>query len=160
MTEDDAGRDLTELTSYIVASYVSNHRLGVYELAELIGSVHGTLAGIQSGNVVTEPEVQQPAVPVKKSVMPDYIICLEDGKKFKSLKRHLRTAYGLTPDQYRAKWGLPANYPMVAPSYAKARSDLAKRMGLGQPRREEEEEVAPPVPVKAAPRKRAAAREA
>ena len=101
----------------------------------LINEVHGALLKVGGGTVEMPAEAPKPAISVKRSVTPDYIICLEDGKKFKSLKRHLRTQYGMTPEQYREKWGLPADYPMVAPNYAKARSELAKEMGLGQQRR-------------------------
>ena len=124
--EDTARNEhLIELTADIVAAYVGNNPLQMAELPGLIAQVHSALSGI-SGNVVEETaEPLKPAVSVKKSVTPEYIICLEDGKKFKSLKRHLRTHYDLTPEQYREKWGLPADYPMVAPSYAEARSRLA-----------------------------------
>ena len=104
-------------------------------VAAVIGDVHAALSRIAHGNVEAPAEAPKPAVPIRKSVTPDYIICLEDGKKFKSLKRHLRTQYNITPEQYREKWGLPPDYPMVAPNYAKARSQLAKDMGLGQQRR-------------------------
>jgi predicted transcriptional regulator len=104
-------------------------------LPALIASVHAALAKVGSGAEEQPKEELRPAVPIKKSITPDYVICLDDGKKFKSLKRHLRTAYGLTPDQYRARWDLPSDYPMVAPNYAKARSELATKMGLGQKRR-------------------------
>ena len=133
----DTPDTLVELTAYVISAYVSNHQLPVADLTGLIAEVHGALGRAVSGAAAPEPapEPQKPAVPVKKSVGPDFIICLEDGKKFKSLKRHLRTAYGLTPQEYREKWDLPADYPMVAPSYAAARSELAKKLGLGQQRR-------------------------
>ena len=134
MTEALA-RDNIELCADIVSAFVSNNSLPVAELPSLIGSVHSALAGVAARNSNEVPAPLSPAVPIKKSVRPDFIICLEDGKKFKSLKRHLRTAYDLTPDQYRSKWGLGADYPMVAPNYAAARSELAKSMGLGQKRR-------------------------
>ncbi|MEE4016062.1 MucR family transcriptional regulator [Roseibium sp. FZY0029] len=123
-----------ELTSDIVSSYVSNNTVAAADLAGLIASVHKAL--VSAAQKTQEPEVVEvvPAVPIKKSVGGDFIICLEDGKKFKSLKRHLRTHYDLTPEEYRAKWNLPADYPMVAPNYAAARSELAKQMGLGQQR--------------------------
>jgi predicted transcriptional regulator len=134
--EDDFVQDAAfiELTSDIVSAYVANNTVAAPELAELIASVHKALTS--SAQKAQEPEVVElvPAVPVKKSVGNDFIICLEDGKKFKSLKRHLRTHYDLTPEDYRAKWNLPADYPMVAPNYAAARSELAKKMGLGQQR--------------------------
>jgi len=126
--------NLIELTAEIVSAYVSNNSVASGELPRLIGDVHSALNRTADGAGEPESEPQKPAVSVRKSVTPDYIICLEDGKRFKSLKRHLRTHYDLTPDEYRAKWGLPADYPMVAPNYAKARSNLAKEMGLGQKR--------------------------
>jgi predicted transcriptional regulator len=125
---------LVELTAEIISSYVANNVVSPAELPALIGSVHGAL----SGTSVPEAEVVEdlkPAVSIKKSITPDFLICLEDGKKFKSLKRHLRTHYDLSPEAYREKWGLPVDYPMVAPNYARARSQLAKKMGLGQGRR-------------------------
>ncbi|MYZ48372.1 MucR family transcriptional regulator [Propylenella binzhouense] len=125
---------LIELTAEIVSAYVSNNSISSAELTGLINQVHSALVRSSGGKAEPEAEPPKPAVPPKKSVMPDYIICLEDGKKFKSLKRHLRTHYNLTPEQYREKWGLPADYPMVAPNYAQARSQLAKEMGLGQKR--------------------------
>lgn len=124
-----------DLAADIVSAYVSNNSVPVTDLPLLIGEVHSALLRLGGGPAEPQAEAPKPAVPVKKSVMPDYIVCLEDGKKFKSLKRHLRTQYGMTPEQYREKWGLPADYPMVAPNYAAARSELAKSMGLGQQRR-------------------------
>jgi predicted transcriptional regulator len=123
--------DIMDLTAHIVANYVGNNSAAVGDLPSLIKNVHAALAGISAPQA---PPVEQktPAVSVKKSITPDAIICLEDGRKFKSLKRHLRTKYNLSPEEYRAKWGLPKDYPMVAPSYAAARSTLAKSMGLGQ----------------------------
>ncbi len=123
---------LIELTADIVAAYVSTNNIASDDLTMLIQDVHKALHRTATG--ATEPKTPPlaPAVSVKKSVTPDYLICLEDGKKFKSLKRHLRTQYELTPEEYRHKWGLPASYPMVAPNYAKARSALAKKMGLGR----------------------------
>ncbi|TIW05426.1 MAG: MucR family transcriptional regulator [Mesorhizobium sp.] len=133
MTEDAENNTdaLIELTADVVSAYVSNNPLPVGELPALIGQVHAALKGTMGGPVA-KPEDLKPAVPIRKSVTPDYIISLEDGKKFKSLKRHLATHYGLTPEEYRAKWGLSADYPMVAPNYAAARSALAKTMGLGR----------------------------
>jgi len=123
---------LIELTADVVAAYVSNNPVPVGELPNLIADVHAALGRV-GGTVEAPPiEKQKPAVNPKRSVHEDYIICLEDGKKFKSLKRHLMTHYNLTPDQYREKWGLDASYPMVAPHYAAARSQLAKKMGLGR----------------------------
>lgn len=127
--------DLVEMTAEIVSAYVSANTVAPQDLPGLIRIVHATLREVAGGVPVVLDTDQEPAVAVKKSVTPDYIICLEDGKKFKSLKRHLRTRYAMTPEEYRAKWGLPHDYPMVAPNYAKARSDLAKRMGLGLARR-------------------------
>lgn len=124
-----------ELAADIVSAYVSNNAVSANELVTLLADVHGALQRVDKGEVEVVVEPLKPAVPPKKSVMPDYIVCLEDGKRFKSLKRHLRTQYNLTPEAYREKWGLPADYPMVAPNYAAARSALAKEMGLGQQRR-------------------------
>ncbi len=122
------------LTADIVASHVSNNALSVDELPKLIQKVHETLRGLQSG-AASPAEELTPAVPIKKSVKPDFIVCLEDGKKLKMLKRHLKTRYNLTPEEYRAKWGLPADYPMVAPNYAEQRRELAKQIGLGRARK-------------------------
>ncbi len=128
----DAERSsLVALTAEIVSAYVSKTSISANELSGLIDEVHTALARASGTVEIPEREDSKPAVAVKKSVTPDYIICLEDGKKFKSLKRHLRTHYGLSPDEYRTKWGLPHDYPMVAPNYAAARSSLAKKMGLG-----------------------------
>ena len=125
--------DITSLTARIVAAYVSHHQLPVSELPRLIQSVRDSLQRLTApAEEAPAKEELKPAVPIKKSVTPDYIICLEDGKKLKMLKRHLMSSYGITPDEYRAKWGLPADYPMVAPNYAKARSDLAVKLGLGR----------------------------
>ena len=126
----------TELAAEIVAAFVSNNSVPASALPELIASVHAAFRQLGSANAEPEPEPLSPAVPIRKSVKPDSIVCLEDGKRFKSLKRHLRTDHDLTPDEYRAKWGLPKDYPMVAPTYAAARSELAKSMGLGQRRKE------------------------
>lgn len=136
--DEPAPKDLVGLTAEIVSAYVSNNTVTAADLAGLIGDVHLALTRA-SGGAISEAQERselRPAVPVKKSVTDDYLICLEDGKKFKSLKRHLRTQYKLSPDQYRAKWDLPPNYPMVAPNYAAARSQLAKKMGLGTSRRD------------------------
>ena len=124
--------EIVQLTADIVSAYVANNKIGTNELSKLIEEVH--LALVRAPAAATEPEQKPlvPAVAIRKSVTPDYIVSLEDGRKFKSLKRHLQGSYGMTPDEYRAKWGLPRDYPMVAPNYAKARSDLAKRMGLGR----------------------------
>lgn len=124
--------ELLEMTADIVSAYVSNNTIAAETLPSLIANIHSALSQVSGGVVEAEPEPKEPAVPVRKSITPDYLICLEDGRKFKSLKRHLRTKYNMSPEEYRAKWGLPKDYPMVAPNYAKARSDLAKQMGLGQ----------------------------
>jgi predicted transcriptional regulator len=132
--EANASSNYIDLAADIVSAYVTKNSVPVTELPALIGNVHRALAEVAAG----KPEPVQPPTPVvsiRKSITPDYILCLEDGKKFKSLKRHLRTAYDMTPDQYRQKWGLPPDYPMVAPNYAAARSQLAKSMGLGQQRK-------------------------
>ena len=130
--EIDRG-ELLALTTEIVASHVSNNDVPVNELPQLIKQIYGTLSDLTSGAdpAVAEEARPRPAVSIKKSVTPDHIVCLEDGKKLKMLKRHLMTSYKLTPDQYRQRWGLPADYPMVAPNYAKQRSQLAKKIGLG-----------------------------
>jgi predicted transcriptional regulator len=124
--------ELIDMTAEIVASYVTAHALPAAELTNLIHSVHKALAEAAKAPREAEPAPKEPAVSIRKSLTPDYIVCLEDGRKFKSLKRHLRTKYNLSPEDYRAKWGLAKDYPMVAPNYARARSDLAKQMGLGQ----------------------------
>jgi predicted transcriptional regulator len=124
--------ELVEFAADIVAAYVGNNSVPATELPNLINDVIKALTGAVATGGEVALEEARPAVPIKKSVTPDYIICLEDGKKFKSLKRHLRTHYDLTPERYREKWGLPADYPMVAPNYAIARSKLARQMGLGQ----------------------------
>ena len=123
---------LLEMTADIVSAYVGNNNVQAVEVPGLISSIHAALSQVSGGAVEPEPEPKEPAVPIRKSITPDYLICLEDGRKLKSLKRHLRTKYNMSPEEYRAKWGLPKDYPMVAPNYAKARSDLAKQMGLGQ----------------------------
>ena len=130
--------DLIEMTAEVVAAYVSKNHVRVAELPGLISTVHASLAGMGTAPVA-EPETANlvPAVSIKKSVTDDYMVCLEDGRRFKSLKRHLQTAYGLSPEQYRAKWNLPRDYPMVAPGYARQRSELAKSIGLGSSRRKD-----------------------
>jgi predicted transcriptional regulator len=132
---DAASGKFIDQTASIVAAYVSKNAVPASELSALINHVHAALVRVASGHGGPNGEPLKPAVPVKKSIAPDYLVCLEDGKKFKSLKRHLRTQYNMTPEQYREKWELPADYPMVAPNYAAARSELAKQMGLGQQRR-------------------------
>ena len=134
MNEKSEQENLIELTADIVSAYVSNNKVESGGIAGLIGDIHAALRKTASGQSEATTEPLKPAVAIRKSITPDYIICLEDGKKFKSLKRHLRTHYDLTPEGYRIKWGLPPDYPMVAPNYAKARSSLAKQMGLGQKR--------------------------
>ena len=129
MPETVPDSDVLGLTAQIVAAHVSNNTVNPDSLPSLIQEVYKTLAGV--GKEPASPERPEPAVPVKKSVMPDYIICLEDGKKLKMLKRHLKTSYNMTPEQYRERWGLGLDYPMVAPSYARHRSSLAKKIGLG-----------------------------
>ena len=125
---------LLQMTAEIVAAYVGSANVAAHELPRTITMVHASLSGLShnGGMPQPEPEVLKAAVSIKKSITPDYIICLEDGKKLRMLKRHLRTAYGLSPDEYRARWNLPSDYPMVAPSYAQQRSDFAKKIGLGQ----------------------------
>lgn len=129
--DSEAQSGLVQLTAQIVSAFVSNNTVPSGELPQLINDTYAALSRATGGVVVSERDEPRPKVAVKKSVMPDYIICLEDGKKFKSLKRHLRTHYNLSPEEYREKWGLPHDYPMVAPNYARARSDLARKMGLG-----------------------------
>ena len=130
-SQADTKEMLITLTSDIVAAHVSNNSVGVDELPTLISNVFGALAGLGEAAPVVE-KMPEPAVSVRASIKPDYIVCLEDGKKLKMLKRHLMTHYNMTPDQYRARWNLPADYPMVAPNYAEKRRDLAKKIGLGR----------------------------
>lgn len=132
-----ADHDLLRMTADVVTAYVGNNTVAPSDLAEVIRTVHASLREAQAGTgAVAEPP--KPAVPIKKSITPDYLICLEDGRELKMLKRHLRTTYNMTPDEYRAKWGLDADYPMVAPNYARRRSEFAKQIGLGQKRRRAE----------------------
>ena len=135
MADATGNSNFIELTAEIVSAFVSNNSVAAGDIPALINQVHSALLGVSGGGKEQPAEPLRPAVSVKKSVTPDYLVCLEDGKKFKSLKRHLRTQYNMTPEQYREKWSLPADYPMVAPNYAAARSKLAKDMGLGQQRR-------------------------
>ena len=128
----DRQSDLLDLTAGIVSAYVGNHGVAAMDVPGLIRQVHGALAAVKTGAGGEPVAPAEPAVPVKRSIAPDYLVCLEDGRRFKSLKRHLRTKFDMSPEQYRAKWNLPKDYPMVAPNYAQARSDLAKSMGLGQ----------------------------
>ena len=129
MADQEANSDVLALTAQIVSAHISNNSTGSDALPGLIQEVYRTLSGVGKEQVL--PDKQQPAVPVKKSVFPDHIVCLDDGKKLKMLKRHLKTSYNMTPEQYREKWQLPPDYPMVAPNYAKHRSTLAKKIGLG-----------------------------
>jgi predicted transcriptional regulator len=129
------GQSFIELTADIVSAYVSNNAVAAGDIPSLINQVHSALTQVSGGRGEMSADASRPAIAVKKSITPEYLICLEDGKKFKSLKRHLRTQYNMSPEQYREKWGLPLDYPMVAPNYAAARSQLAKQMGLGQQRR-------------------------
>lgn len=132
---ETTSQNYIELTADIVSAYVSNNSVSAGDIPGLINQVHSALMRVSAGQVDAPAEPLKPAISVKKSITPEHIVCLEDGKKFKSLKRHLRTQYSMTPEQYREKWGLPPDYPMVAPNYAAARSELAKQMGLGQQRR-------------------------
>ena len=128
----DDKSEIIEMTADIVSAYVGNNSVVAGDRPALIQSVHRALSTVSGAPEAVEVAPKEPAVPVKRSITPDYLICLEDGRKFKSLKRHLRTKYNMSPEDYRAKWALPKDYPMVAPNYARARSDLAKQMGLGQ----------------------------
>jgi predicted transcriptional regulator len=136
MAENSGDSSFVQLTANIVSAYVSNNTVASADVPALINQVYSALLRVANGgHMPASAEPLKPAVPVKRSITAEHLVCLEDGKRFKSLKRHLRTQYGMTPDQYRAKWNLPADYPMVAPNYAAARSQLAKQMGLGQQRR-------------------------
>jgi len=139
MSDNAPPVNFIELTASIVSAYVSNNPVPSAELPTLIGQVHSALSRVSTGQMEGLSDSLKPSIAVKKSISSDFIVCLEDGKKFKSLKRHLRTQYKMTPEQYREKWGLPPDYPMVAPNYAAARSQLAKQMGLGQQRRRRRE---------------------
>ena len=125
-------KSMIEMTTQVVAAYLSNNSVASNQIAEVINTVHEALSTLATGGAEPEPEPLKPAVPVRKSVTPDYIVCLEDGKQLKMLKRHLRTTYNMTPEEYRAKWNLSPDYPMVAPNYAKQRSEFAKKIGLGR----------------------------
>ena len=131
---DGAGRNFIDLTANIVSAYLTNNPTPASEIPNLISQIHAALLRVSAGRLEAPSEPAKPAVPVKKSMTPDYLVCLEDGKRFKSLKRHL-AAHGLTPEQYRSKWKLPSDYPMVPANYAAVRSELAKKIGLGQIRR-------------------------
>ena len=130
-TQEKVSReDVLRMTTEVVAAYVGNNVLPASQISEVIGAVHRSLSGLHGGELQAEPA--SPAVPIRRSVKPDFIVCLEDGKKLKMLKRYLRTKFNMTPDEYRAKWGLPSDYPMVAPNYSKQRSEFAKKIGLGR----------------------------
>ncbi len=129
--EQSTSADLLRMTAEVVAAYVRNNPLSAADLSAIIHTVHGSLAALD-GAEASNVEPQRPAVAIRRSVQPEHIVCLEDGKKLKMLKRHLRTTYGMSPEEYRAKWGLPPDYPMVAPNYAKQRSEFAKQIGLGR----------------------------
>ena len=132
-TQEKVSReDVLRMTTEIVAAYVANNVLPASQISEVIGAVHKSLNALHGGDGKIQAEPASPAVPMRRSVKPDFIVCLEDGKKLKMLKRYLRTNYNMTPDEYRAKWGLPSDYPMVAPNFAKQRSELAKKIGLGR----------------------------
>ena len=131
-TEEVTAEDILRMTAEVVSAYLSNNLLPANQISEVIQTVHTSLNALGATRTESMTEPPKPAVPVKKSVTPDYIVCLEDGKKLKMLKRHLRSTYNMTPDEYRAKWGLPADYPMVAPNYAQQRSEFAKKIGLGR----------------------------
>ena len=135
MSEKTQGKvsreDILRMTTEVAAAYVGNNMLPASQISEVIGAVHKSLSALHGGAEL-QAEPANPAVPIRRSVKPDFIVCLEDGKKLKMLKRHLRTTYNMTPDEYRAKWGLPSDYPMVAPNYSKQRSEFAKKIGLGR----------------------------
>jgi predicted transcriptional regulator len=141
-----------EMTADIVSAYVGNNSVSASDLPRVIQQVHSAIKGISEPPVEAPAVAQRPAVPIKRSVQPDHVVCLEDGRKFKSLKRHLQARYNLSPEEYRAKWGLPTDYPMVAPNYAATRSALAKSMGLGLGRRQPK--ASAPEPKAAAPAKK------
>ncbi len=142
MSDNNSGEvprdDLLRMAVDVVAAYLSNNQVPTSQISDIIHSVFDSLNTLEVQAVEAPPTVPKPAAPVRKSVTPDYIICLEDGKKLKMLKRHLRTTYNMTPEEYRAKWSLPPDYPMVAPNYARQRSDFAKRIGLGRKGQETE----------------------
>ncbi len=150
---ETGAQELVELTSDIVSAYVANNKVATSELPDVIASIHAALRGLDEKKPA-EPEKLTPLMPIKKTITADYLISLEDGRRYKSLKRHL-SGRGLSPVEYREKWGLAKDYPMVAPNYAKQRSELAKALGLGQQRRKKVEAAAPPPPApEAAPRRR------
>jgi len=131
-TPRTAEEGLLRMTADVVAAYVRNNTLPTAQLAEVINAVYGSLRSLENQSAEPPPEPLKPAVPIRKSVTADFLVCLEDGKKLKMLKRHLRSTYNMTPDEYRTKWGLPSDYPMVAPNYAEQRSEFAKKIGLGR----------------------------
>jgi predicted transcriptional regulator len=141
MTERNESLDIMELVTEVVSAYVSNNTIASSELPAFVQQVHRSLCTVGSGHSFLLPDRSDPVVPIEESVQADYIVCLEDGRRLKMLKRHIKTAYNMTPDQYRERWGLPASYPMVAPNYAKRRSNLAKDIGLGT-RREGRRDIA------------------
>lgn len=147
--DSSVGTNFVELTADLVSAYVAHNAIQKTDIPGLIAAVHASLSSLGAPKPAPEPEKPVPAVPIKKSITQDYLISLEDGRRYKSLKRHL-SGRGLTPEQYREKWGLASDYPMVAPSYAKQRSDLAKSMGLGRQRRPEPAPVAPPAKARRA----------
>ena len=149
--------NLTELAAEIVSAFVANNNVAVGDLSKLINDVHTALQQTTTGGEKKEEKPQEPAVSIRRSVQPDHIVCLEDGRHFKSLKRHLMSDHGMTPQEYRAKWGLPRDYPMVAPNYAASRSEMAKKIGLGQGRRKAAEPEPTPQPKRRGgrPRKQA-----
>ena len=126
---------LLTLTTHIAAAYLENNSIPPEQVPDLLRSIHHSLLGLENGGEALQPPAQEPAVPIKRSIRPDYIVCLEDGKKLKMLRRYLKSRYNLSPEEYRAKWGLPPDYPMVAPNYASQRSNFAKRIGLGRSRK-------------------------
>ncbi len=130
--EDTSRGELLRMTAKVVAAYVSNNMIPASQISEVIKAVHSSLSGVGAASAKQKSEPLTPAVPIRRSVTPDYIVCLEDGKKLKMLKGHLRTSFDMTPDEYRAKWALPSGYPMVAPNYAAQRSAFAKKIGLGR----------------------------
>ncbi len=134
VSDNRSHTDVLQMTTQVVAAYVGHNSVGGAKIPEVIESVYASLAGLEGHTELAAKGKQKPAVPIKKSITPDYLICLEDGAKRKMLKRHLRTVYGLSPADYRAKWGLGSDYPMVAPNYAKQRSAIAKKIGLGKHR--------------------------
>ena len=132
VTPKIAEEELLRMTTDVVAAYVSNNTLPTSQLAEVINAVYSSLKSLEGQVAQVQPEPLKPAIPIRKSVTPEFLICLEDGKKLKMLKRHLRSTYNMTPDEYRSKWGLAPDYPMVAPNYAERRSEFAKKIGLGR----------------------------